>query len=67
MAAYFDTPKIKKKSKKVEETNLKSYSEKLKTLFFHTAWAAQKDQTEELVFQNVAYRPTVYKKGTSLI
>ena len=30
-------------------------------LFFLTAWAAQTAQTEG--FQNVAYRPTVYKTG----
>ena len=33
------------------------------TLFFLTAWAAQMAQREEFMFQNVAYRPTVYKTG----
>jgi hypothetical protein len=28
-------------------------------------WAAQMAQTEELMFQNVAYRPTVYKTGAA--
>ena len=32
-------------------------------LFFLTAWVAQKTQKEELMFQNVAYRPTVQKTG----
>ena len=46
---------------KVEKNTLKSCSEKLKsTIFFLTAWAAQMAQTEEFMFQNVAYRPTVY-------
>ena len=31
--------------------------------FSLTAWAAQTAQTEEFMFQNVAYRPTVYKTG----
>ena len=31
--------------------------------FFLTAWAAQTAQTEEFMFQNVAYRPTVYRTG----
>ena len=26
-------------------------------------WAAQTAQTEEFMFQNVAYRPTVYRTG----
>ena len=30
-------------------------------------WAAQTAQTEEFMFQNVAYRPTVYKTGTATI
>ena len=31
--------------------------------FFLTAWAAKTAQTEEFIFQNVAYRPTVYRTG----
>ena len=32
-------------------------------LFFLLPWAAQMAQTEEFMFQNVAYRPTVYRTG----
>ena len=45
---------------KVEKNTLKSCSEKLKSTFW---WAAQMAQTEEFMFQNVAYRPTVYRTG----
>jgi len=31
--------------------------------FFLTASTAQMAQTEEFMFQNVAYRPTVYRTG----
>ena len=31
--------------------------------FFLTASSAQMAQTEEFMFQNVAYRPTVYRTG----
>ena len=49
---------------KVEKTTLKSCSEKLKPTFFSLLpWAAQTAQTEEFVFQIVAYRPTVYRTG----
>ena len=49
---------------KVEKTTLKSCSEKLKSTFFPLLpWAAQKAQKEEFMFQNVAYRPTVYRTG----
>ena len=34
-------------------------------LFFLTAWAAQTVQIEEFMFQNVAYRPTVYRTGVT--
>ena len=51
---------------KVEKTTLKSCSEKLKSTFFSlTASSAQTAQTEEFMFQNVAYRPTVYRTGVS--
>ena len=46
---------------------LKSCTEKLKSTFFClTAWAAKTAQTEEFMFQNVAYRPTVYRTGAKL-
>ena len=53
---------FKKKNcpQKVEKTTLKSRSE---SLFFLTAWPAQTAQTEELMLQNVAYRPTIYRTG----
>ena len=45
---------------KVEKPTLKNWSEKLKSTFFpFLPWTAQMAQTEEFVFQNVAYRPTV--------
>ena len=31
--------------------------------FFLTAWAAQMAQTEEFMFQNMAYTTTVYRTG----
>ena len=34
--------------------------------FFLTASSAQTTQTEEFMFQNVAYRPTVYRTGALL-
>ena len=46
--------------KKVEKTTLKSCSEKLKS-------TAQMAQTEEFMFQNVAYWPTVYRTGLTSI
>ena len=49
---------------KVEKNTLKSCSEKLKSTFFSLLpSAAQTAQTEEFMFQNVAYRPTVYRTG----
>ena len=47
---------------KVEKTTLK-VAKKYSTKFSLLPWAAQTDQTEELMFQNVAYRPTIYKTG----
>ena len=53
---------------KVEKYTLKSCSEKLKSTFFPlTASSAQMAQTEEFMFQNVAYRPTVYRTGTKAL
>ena len=43
---------------KVEKNTIKSCSEILK--FFYRVQTAQ---TEEFMFQNVAYRPTVYRTG----
>ena len=50
---------------KVEKITLKSCSE---ILFFSllVPWAAQTAQTEEFMFQNVTYRPTVHKTGVLL-
>ena len=44
---------------------LKSCSEFLKSTFFLTALTAQTAQTEEFLFQNVAYWLTVYRTGVS--
>ena len=33
------------------------------TFFSLVPWAAQTAQTEEFMFQNVAYRPTIYRTG----
>jgi hypothetical protein len=49
---------------KVEKTTLKSCSEILKFLSALLPLAAQ---TEEFMFQNVAYRPTVYKTGGKVL
>ena len=43
---------------KVEKATLKSYSEIIRIFFSFLSWAVQ---TEEFMFQNVAYRPTVHK------
>ena len=53
---YFQKIYIFAYLRKVEKATLKSCSEKLKSIFFLTAWASQ---TEEVMFQNMAYRPTV--------
>ena len=54
--------------KKLKKTSLKSCSEKLKYTFFPLLpWAAQTTQTEEFMFQSVAYRPTVYRTGAEMI
>ena len=51
--------------KKLKKTTLRSCSEKLKSTFFSLLpWAAQMAQTEEFMFQIVAYRPTVYRTGS---
>ena len=50
---YFVHKKLKKPSSKVAQKKLKS------TLFL----TAQMTQTEEFMFQNVAYRTTLYKTG----
>ena len=52
---------------KVEKPTPKSCSEKLKsTSFPFTASTAQMAQTKEFMFQNMAYRPTVYRTGYSM-
>ena len=50
---------------KVEKTTFKSCSEFLKSTFFPycQGQSAQMAQTEEFMFQNVAYWPTVYRSG----
>ena len=50
--------------KKVEKIPLK-VAQKYVLNFFSSLlpWAAQTAQTEEFMFQNVAYRPTVYRTG----
>ena len=53
---FFAHKKLKKPPSKVAQKN--SYP-----LFFLTAWAAQTAQTEEFMFQNVAYRLIVYRTG----
>ena len=51
---------IFKKEKKVEKATLR----KTQIQFFSLLpWAAQMAQTEEFIFLNVAYRPTVYRTG----
>ena len=35
--------------------------------FFFLPWAAKMTQTEEFMFQNVAYRPTEYKTETGCL
>ena len=46
------------------KSTLKICSEFLKSTFFLTALTAQIDQTEEFLYQNVAYWLTVYKTGS---
>ena len=53
---FFDHDKLKKPPSK----DAQKYSF-LKIAFL--PWAAQTAQAEEFMFQNVAYRPTVYKTG----
>ena len=50
--------------KKVEKIPLK-VAQKYVLNFFSSLlpWAAQTAQTEEFMFQNVAYKPTEYKTG----
>ena len=38
-------------------------AQKYSICFALLLWAAQMAQTEEFMFQNVAYRPTVYRNG----
>ena len=57
---YLPSKSWKEPSSKVAQNNSN-------TLFSLSAWAAQTAQTEEFMFQNVAYRPTVYRSGTLVI
>ena len=52
----FCPQKVKKPPSKVAQKNSNP-------LFFLTALTAQTAKTEEFMFQNVAYRPTVYRNG----
>ena len=49
---------------KVEKTTLKNCSE---ILNFVSPWAAKMAPKDEFIFQNVAYRPTVYKTGEKVL
>ena len=49
-----------KRWKKTPSKVVKKYSNLFSSLL---AWATQAAQTEEFMFQNVAYRPTVYETG----
>ena len=53
---FFVHKKLKKPPTKVAQKNSNP-------LFFLSASTAQMAQTEEFMFQNVAYRPTVYRTG----
>ena len=52
MVAYFEPRNI-------------SYKKIIKYNFFPPLKVEETAQTEELMFQNVAYRPTVYKTGVT--
>ena len=48
---------------KVEKPPSKDAQKNSNPFFLLTASSAQTAQTEEFMFQNVAYRPTVYRTG----
>ena len=52
-----------KSCKKISSKEAKKYSN---WFFSLLPWPAQMTQTEEFIFQNVAYRPTIYKTGVRL-
>ena len=52
----FAHKKLKKPPSKVTQKYITFFSSLL-------PWAAQTAQTEEFMYQNVAYRPTVYRTG----
>ena len=56
LSFFFVHKKLKQPPSKVAQKNSDP-------LFSLTAWAAQTAQTEEFMFQNVAFRPTVYRTG----
>ena len=50
---------------KIEKNHPQKFLRKTQIHFFSLLpWVAQTAQTEEFIFQNVAYRPTVYRTGT---
>ena len=59
MISFFVHQKLKKPPSKVSQNSSNP-------LFFLTALTAQTTQTEEFMFQNVAYWPTVYRIGPVL-
>ena len=44
-------------------SHIKCWKNHLKNTQFYSPWAAQMTQTEEFMFQKVAFRTTVYKTG----
>ena len=57
---FFAFKKLKKTPSKVAQKNSNP-------LFSLTASTAQMAQTKEFMFQNVAYRPTVYRTGDATL
>ena len=58
---FFSPQKVKKKHPKKLHRNTQIY------LFSLTAWASQTAKTKGFMFQNVAYKPTVYRTGTWIL
>ena len=57
---FFAHKKLKKPPSKVAHKNSNPF-------FFLTALTAQTAQTKEFIFQNVVYRPTVYRTGQTTL
>ena len=55
--------KMQEKIEKITNHILQFWTKIPKNGYCALPWAAQTAQTEEFMFQNVAYRPTVYKTG----